>query len=318
MDKKVNIIIVNYNCCQDTLSCIESLLKSNYNNYQIYIIDNNSSDDSIDIIVKWIKNKNILLEVLDVDAFNHKKIKPVIIKEITLIKNDVNEGFGSANNVVLNFLIQHTDNSEYVWLLNPDTVVEKDVILDLVTLAYKKEKVIIGNVIHYFNKPEKILFCGGFKIKKIIHGITRVTDCNDINQVDAITGASLFTNIRTFKKLGLLSEEYFMYWEETDFCINASRKGFIFDINTKSKIFDHVGSVSNNNFLREYLYLLNGLRFYKKYYNHLLPFILVSTFLKLAKALLSQNTIKQKALWYAHIDFFKLLLGRSIDVKKRL
>lgn len=319
MNNKVNIVIVNYNCSEDTLSCIESLLYSTYKNYHIYIVDNNSNDKSIDNIIQWTKDNNVRLDIFNNETFKKQKnVQPLVLPKITLIKSDTNGGFAYANNIVLDYLTNYANKNEYVWMLNPDTIVEKNVMLELLQIGLRKEKVIVGNIIYYFNQPEKILFCGGFKINKMLHGITQITNCYQIKDLEVITGSSLFTSINTFNELGLFPKDYFMYWEETDFCTNAIRKGYTFDVNTKSKIFDHVGSVSNSNFLREYLYLLNGLRFYKKYYPSKIVIIYISTIIKLFKALLFENTIKKRALYYAHIDFISELFGKKINVKKRL
>ena len=92
----------------------------------------------------------------------------------------------------------------------------------------------------------------------------------------------------------------------------------LIEVNSKSKIFDHVGATSNSNFLREYLYILNGLRYYKKYHQNRLTLILFSTLAKLIKALFFFDKIKLKALYYGHVDFFKVLKGENIDIKKRI
>ena len=315
---RVNIIIVNYNSWEDILACIQSIFNSTHTNYQIFIIDNNSKDNSINKIKNSLSESNKSFVDIDIKDFqNNSFINQIEKCEVVLFKNHQNVGFGAGNNVALKFLITNR-NDEYVWLLNPDTEVEKNVMNDLMEITSLKNKIITGNLIHYYNQRNEIMYCGGFRVKTYIHGIKRIVNYKDKDKISSIAGASLFTPLETFIDLGLLPEEYFMYWEETDFCTKALINGYNFEVNLKSKIFDRVGSASNSNFIREYLYLLNGLRYYKKYYNSHLFFILLSSFAKFFKALAYLNKTKLKALFLAHIDFFKILLGKEINIKARI
>ena len=316
--RKVNIIIVNYNSWEDLLTCIKTVNNSIYSNYQIFIVDNDSQDISIEKIkASSLEEKKTLVSININDFLNNSFINQIDNCEVVLVINNENEGFGAGNNVALKYLVNNRDD-EYVWLLNPDTEVEKNVLSDLVEITQPKRKIITGNLIHYFNDRDRIMYCGGFKVKKYIHGIKRITNYKYKDQLSAIAGASLFTQLSSFKDLGLLPEEYFMYWEETDFCTKALKNGYSFEVNCKSKIYDHVGSASNSNFIREYLYLLNGLRYYRKYYNSHLFFILLSSLLKFLKALIFTNKVKLKALFWAHLDFCKILLGKEINIKERI
>jgi len=318
MEPRVNIISVNYNSAEDILQCIFSLRKSTYKSFQLFIVDNQSTDDSIRIIRNEFTN-----EAISFSEFTPKEIlkdtqrSTIKNKEVVLIKNDENKGFAAGNNVALQFLLQERKN-EFIWLLNPDVELEPDVMANLVTLYQGRKKLILGNLIHHYANREKIMFCGGFQVKKLSHGINNITQKKNIAKIDAISGASFFTKMDTFRELGLLPETYFMYWEETDFCTLAKKHKYQFDVNTKSKIYDKIGTSSNNNFTREYLYLLNGLRYYKKYYWHYIPLIVLSTFAKLAKAIVFDSKIKKRAVFFGHIDFFKLCLGREIDIKSRI
>jgi len=317
VNRKVNIIIVNYNCWMFTIECISSLLKSTNTNFNVFIIDNQSTDNSINEIKEWSNHKRLGYTCVPGNTERIEKYLSSHISLITLIKNNNNDGFGAGNNVILKPL-NKIFRDEYVWLLNPDTEVEPEVLQDLLYLSRNKQKILVGNIIHYFSAKNDVMYCGGFKVRKFIHGVVDVKKEKDIQHIEAIAGASIFTHISTFQDLGVLPEDYFMYWEETDFCTKAKQAGYTFEVNTKSKIFDHVGATSNSNFLREYLYLLNGLRFYKKYYLAYLPIILMSTIAKYFKSLVFEDNVKQQAIFYAHIDFFKILFAKKVDVLQRI
>jgi hypothetical protein len=314
----VNIVIVNYNCWEDTVSCLNSIKSSTYTNFQIFIIDNASINPDLSNICDWLSKYNFSYKLIEREKLNkNEQVDSFNEASVILIKNHENRGYGAGNNVALNYLVKNR-KEEFVWLLNPDTVIQNKVIEDLVDLANDKKKNILGNVMHHYDDKEKIIRYGGFKVRNLIHGISYITKQSQVNKLDAISGASFFTRSVTFSELGFLPEEYFMYWEETDFCTKAIKNGYSFGVNNKSKIFDRGGTLSNNNFLREYLYLFNGLKYYKKHKPFNLPLILISTVLKQVKAVAVGNNVKRKAIFYAHLDFISLMMGKEIDVQKRI
>ncbi len=314
MNKKVNILFVNYNSGADLTACLSTLLRATYSHFCVYIVDNLSNDNSIEVIQDFCKREHVLIKTLTAQQWNTYSNNQV---KVVLIKNNQNNGFGAGLNVVLNKLLK-TKTDEYVWIVNPDIEIEENVLKEQVELINDKKKTIIGNSIYYFNNKSQIMYYGGFEVKKWWHGIKAVTQKENSNKLDAITGSSFLTHLSTFKEVGLFPETYFMYWEETDFCTKAKRMNYTFEVNNASKIYDKVASVTNHNFLREYFYLLNGLRYYKKYYPYHVPIILMSTFAKQIKAVFSFNKVKTKAIFWAHIDFLKILMGLKINVKKRI
>lgn len=300
------------------LHCLESLERSTYPHFQVFIVDNQSTDNSLEAIQAGcerlgISFVSIISEAMEADTTRD----PLGNAKVVLIQNEVNRGFAAGNNCALRFLLRNRSN-EYVWLLNPDVEVEKEVLQDLVTLHGNRDKVLVGNLIHYFDQPDKVMYCGGFQVNRWFHGIRNVITSENMNKLDAIAGTSIFTNLDTFRDLGLLPEDYFLYWEETDFCTRALRQGYHFDVNTKSIILDRVGATSDSNFTREYLYILSGLRYYRKFYTGHLPVLLLSTFAKQMKALIFGPKLKSRAICFGNIDFIKLWMGRPIDVKRRI
>lgn len=312
---RVNIILVNYNSSKDTLACILSLVNSDYKQFQIFIVDNKSEQSEIDVLQEGLKAHHIDYKSLKKAELDKEVGK--LTFSVILIENDENGGYAAGNNVALTFISEHRPE-EFAWLINPDTQVEAEVLSDLTQLCREHQKAIVGNVMYDFNEPDKLIRYGGFKVNRRVHGITYISDKNEIAEMTAVSGASFFTRIRTFNDLGLLPEDYFMYWEETDFCSNALQQGYKLLVNTKSRVFDKGGTASNSSFLREYLYLLNGLRYYRKFMPRALPLIILSTIAKHVFAFFSGNWIKVRAIYYAHIDFIKLLFGREINVLQRI
>ena len=151
---KVEVIILNWNGVSDTLDCLASLKKVNYKNFEVIVVDNNSSGNDVEII----ENK-----------FGD------FAKEI--IVNSANLGFSGGNNVGIKYALGN--NAEYVLLLNNDTVVEPD-LLD-VLLEKIESNIQIGIVapqINYFDEPNKIWTEGG-KISKL-----RGAGCADSDRIE--------------------------------------------------------------------------------------------------------------------------------------
>lgn len=196
--KNVYILILNWNSWRDTIECIESVLKSDYKNFQVVLIDNNSQDNSVEYIKKYLERK--IFPELSANNKLKDKVKPFfeekipyicyseeeallggdIKKEETLtisneieypvviIKNKENYGFAKGNNIGLKFIFNRNDY-KYVWFLNNDTVVEKDTLFNLIKEGEKDNKIgFIGSVIRYYDKPELIQTIGGGKFYPIL------------------------------------------------------------------------------------------------------------------------------------------------------
>ena len=111
---KVYIIILNYNGFSDTVNCIKSIQKSIYKEYQIILVDNNSDDNSLNEIIKYLDSSNLEYNFSDVFfADNNKQTK----KDIVIIKNNENLGYASGNNVGMRYALQYED-CDFLWILN--------------------------------------------------------------------------------------------------------------------------------------------------------------------------------------------------------
>lgn len=286
MIKKVYIIIVNYNGWQDTIECVESILKSTYTNYQIIIIDNDSKNDSIanlklyldDQINIWISKSHPLHKM-----FSHRIKKPIrysffdeedkfinqrygLEDTVLLVKANSNAGFSSGNNIALKYILKKQEDA-CIWLLNPDMIINNNSLVKLLTCADEHQKKIFGTIHKNYDKPDLTVLYGGWKVFKNLGVVRPILNKSSISSLDFISGGSLFTHIDNFIKVGLLPEEYFLYWEEADWCEQARRKGLDFRVCEESICYDKgstsIGSGSN---LAEYLYTLNSLRYAQKFY----------------------------------------------------
>jgi GT2 family glycosyltransferase len=242
-DPLVAIIILNWNGWEDTIECLESVFQMDYINYFVVVVDNNSTDGSIDKIIDYSKGKiKINSEFIRYDPHN-KPIETIcinhvesetrypIIGKLTIISNETNEGFAKGNNTALSYSMNLNPN--YFLLLNNDTVVDKYFLKKLVKEGTNYNKVgFLGPKIYYYNNPKKI-WCAGGKIDwKVSRGIHIGINEFDIGQydknriVDYVNGAAFFIKREVIDQLGLLDEKYFLYFEETDFTLRGNSIGY--------------------------------------------------------------------------------------------
>jgi GT2 family glycosyltransferase len=297
MSKKVYIVILNYNGWQDTIECLESILNNNYKNYQIIVVDNNSPNNSMEYIINWaggkqevIYDENSQLKHLS-QPFEHKPLDYIYYNKeealkggnaeqeeklnnpIIFIQAGENGGFAAGNNIGIKYAIVKND-FEYVWLLNNDTVIEKSSLSSLVINANKNKLGISGSALMYYHSPEEIQAYGG-TVNRFFGTGSHILNKNKIkNELDYIVGASFLINKKVIDKIGLLPEEYFLYYEETDYCFNARNNEFKLGIDINSIVFHKEGSTTGTNQdatkkseFSDILSLKNRIKFHKKYLN---------------------------------------------------
>ena len=214
----ISIIVLNYNAGELLLNCINSLKKSTYQNIEILVVDNISSDDS------------------------HTKCKKQF-PDIKLIQNRKNLGYCGGNNVGIK-----EAKGEFIVILNPDTIVEENW-LDEMFNAFNEfgdglyqPKIISLNESDIIQSTGNMIHAFGFgfardKGKKIIE------KKEEIEKIGYASGTCLFTTKKVLEKVGLLDEFLFLYHDDLDLGWRAAQIGINSYYVPKSKIF-HAESYS--------------------------------------------------------------------------
>lgn len=214
---KVIIIVLNWNGWGDTLECLASLQRLDYSNYQVIVVDNGSTDDSVMRIREYAPH-------------------------VELLETGRNLGFSAGCNVgIVRALEQAAD---YVWLLNNDTTVDPGALTSLVHTAMSDARTgATGSAIYSAHTPHQLEAWGGGRINfwlgRSRHAKQPVPD----NVIDFLTGASILISRTVIEHLGLLDEGFFMYWEDTDYCFRLRRAGYRIAVAGQSRIW-HKGSAS--------------------------------------------------------------------------
>ena len=183
---KVSIIIVNYNGKELLQKCLDSLLKVNYDNFEIILVDNNSTDGSVEFITK-----------------NY----PSLI----IIKLDSNKGFAEPNNVAAKI-----SKGKYLLFLNNDTVVTPNFISEMVKVMETDKKIAICQSL--LLKPDGSVDSSGDFIDHLGVVYNSKTEIDEIREVSSARGASMLIRSDIFEKLDGFDQKFFVTFEDVDLC----------------------------------------------------------------------------------------------------
>ncbi len=219
---KVEIVILNWNGWEDTIECLESLKNNDYTEYTVVVVDNASSGNDVQILRERFGD------------------------EITIIENDRNYGFPEGCNIGLRHALQ--GDSDYILLLNNDTTVDPQFLVELVKIAEQDPEVgIVGSKILYYHAPNRIQAAGG-RIIWLIGYIGQYGKQEDHGQYDGVFerdyvfGTSLLLSRALIEKVGLMDPFYFFGVEEYDYCTRARRAGFKVVYTSASRVWHKVGA----------------------------------------------------------------------------
>jgi GT2 family glycosyltransferase len=207
MDSNFLIVLVNYNNWEDTLECIDSLKKSGVKDLNILIVENCSSNDSL------------------------QKLKTAG-QSIKIISTQKNLGFTGGNNLGIKYAIKN--KYVYVILLNNDTIVDINNPIKLLIdeMEHNKDATLGTGRIFYYPDKNRIWYNGGKLIKwrgMAIHFNYRknknaLTLTNELKNVDFISGCFMCIRLSDIASLGFLDDNFFMYSDDVEFCARALKK----------------------------------------------------------------------------------------------
>lgn len=252
---KVYIILVNWNGWKDTIECLESVFRNDYLPYQVIVCDNGSQDDSLENIKRWATGKleNEVLPSNPLYSLSFPPVrKPISFIEYTreefdavrninpadarliLIQNAANLGFAGGNNVGIRYALDREDFS-HVWLLNNDVVIKPDALSCLVRrMNEKKDAGMCGSTIPYYSAPDTVWTLGGGIYNKWLSRSRSVGNMEPLRDaasrfnveetIDYLAGASMLVSRAFLHEVGLLNEEYFLYFEEPDWALRGKGK----------------------------------------------------------------------------------------------
>lgn len=264
---KVYLVILNWNGFGDTKECLESVAKLRLKNIElrVVVVDNGSSDGSVRKIKAILRSK----------SFAGRGI---------IIKNEMNLGFAGGNNVGIKYAMEK--GADWVTVLNNDTVVDKDLIVQLIKAGEKHKKAgILSPKIFFakgyeyhkerYKKEElgKVIWYAGGEIDwNNVYGTNRGMDETDRGQYDKpqklefATGACMMMRVKALEEVGGFDEKYFMYLEDADLSQRMISKGWEVWYEPKAMLWHKVAQSSGiGSDLNDYFITRNRLLFAIRY-----------------------------------------------------
>lgn len=276
----VYIVIVNYKKWEDARECLDFLFRSDYQQFSVILVDNNSGNGSLQKLMEWADSpaqatsadlpfhtgdlrKPIGYRLFDRKEWERTTADRAVLPRLIFVQNDSNSGFAAGNNVALRPLIA---DDAWVWLLNPDMIVQADTLSESVRFAIEQPfRTISGPVVKQYDPPHAIHIYGGARINRKSGTVVFLKEQAELPRLDYISGGALFTHTAHLREIGLLPEEYFLYWEETDWCFRAKEKGYAMKVCETAICYDKIGTTIGRGFLAEYYYTRNGLIFLSRH-----------------------------------------------------
>lgn len=204
-------VVLNHESSADTLRCVERVGASRYADLTTIVVDNGSS------------------------AADRKALASSLLGEVELIETESNLGYAGGNNVGIREARRR--GAAFTWILNPDTLVEEDTLERLLATADRfPDAGIFGPRLYEPGPPPRRIAAGGGSVNWRRCGITKHIDFGELETVaiatepyvvDYVVGAAMLVRSGVFDGIGLLPEEYFLYFEETEFCLSAAKVGWM-------------------------------------------------------------------------------------------
>lgn len=300
---RIGIVLVHLNSYSDTSLCLKSLRSMTYPNVEVIVVDNGSIDGTGEIL----KNE---------------------FPEVTHIRSEDNFGFSGGNNIGIDHAMRN--GCEHVLLLNNDTIVTPSFLEPLVDrlLTEKNVAAVSGKIYYYpasIKGREKIIWYAGVyqKWHTGYHHIGVIEE--DKGQFETpmkviyASGCLMLMNGEVIKLIGGLGEEFFIYWEESDWCLRAKEIGYECWYEPKSMIDHNFRSAPfgrGETPFYMYMQMRNSFIFASRHFHgwlkvrhHLFyPIYITYYFLTLVRY---KNFRGAKAIFYGIIDYFRGFRGKQ-------
>ncbi len=250
----VLIIVLNWMKYEDTVNCVNSLLKLSYPNFKIMVVDNHSLNESVEVL---------------------KKTFP----DILLVQSPENNGYAAGNKLGVDYALKN--NFDAVWILNNDCTVRPDSLSALVESYKRNGNALYSNLTLMSENPDVIHYAGTYKIDEDLQPDKYPTydklkgklleDHKNflIEKPARIYGHSMFIPVDVIKKYGFMDTKYFMFCEETDYTLSLHKLG-ISSIFVPAAIITHISTSTfklsdKMKYVGTYYGIRNSLLFDKKF-----------------------------------------------------
>jgi len=290
-------IILNFQGSKDTIGCLQALQRMPDKPSRTIIVDNGSGDGSVDSIKEWLGTENISFLCLDCDTDIPVFSESAAAYALVCLPD--NNGYAAGNNAGISLALRDSACRAF-WILNNDTEPQSGALKALChCLNASPEKGMAGSTLAYYHNHDRVQCAGGFSFNSFL-GTTKAVcgefvlslamamNTQEVNEkISYISGASLFIRREVIESIGLLAEEYFLYYEDTEFGLRARKRGYGLAWAPDSLVFHKEGGSSGASSgagkssmtrppLIDYLSLRNRMYLMRSSFPYTLPFAVAS------------------------------------------
>ncbi len=242
--EKVCVVICNWNKVQDLLDCVESVLKSNYSNFDIVVVDNGSEPQHL------------------------SEIKKLLPSKVHLIENPINVGGAGGFNLGIQYALNQKIYDS-LWILDNDIIVDPDCLSQLIhELRTSEKNGIVGSMILRMDFPDKLQELGAYidpKECSVNLYMRNYTVSNVKPQpitVDYVPACSLLVDAAKLKNVGLMDQNYFLYFDDADWCVRFKSAGYDIRATPLAKVWHKAGGANKTSSIPIYYYWRNMIHFF--------------------------------------------------------
>ncbi|WP_114969827.1 glycosyltransferase family 2 protein [Rhodoferax ferrireducens] len=248
--KQVDVVVLNWNGWEDTIVCLASLQQQDYPSFNLIVVDNGSTDGSVDQIMK-------------------------AMPMVELLQTGANLGFGGGCNVGIRHALAR--GADYVWLINSDAIVDTHALSALVRVADQNLALgSVGSILYEVDTVDRVQLWGGGRVQ-LWSGQSRHQLAP--GPLDFISGASVLLRCSAIKEVGLFDQTaFFMYWEDTDLAFRLRKAGWTLAVADDSKVWHkQSASLGKRSPLLDEYFTQSGVRFLMRHAP--IPFISIAVML---------------------------------------
>jgi GT2 family glycosyltransferase len=246
-DPSVHAVVVNWNGRELLEPCLRTLLASRYANLSVTVVDNASTDGSREFVAEEFP-------------------------QVRLVANDENLGYAAGANAGLAGVA--AEGGDFALLMNNDTEVDPDAVASLVEAAREHPRAaFVGPMIYYHDRPDVIWSAGGrisYWTGDVRHVGIRERDrgqYDGVRDVDYVTACAVLVAVKPLGEIGMMDASYFMYNEDTDWCVRAAERGYAVLVAPRAKVWHKVSMSSGGGLTSYKIYhrFLSTFRFFRRH-----------------------------------------------------
>lgn len=245
--KQTGIVICNYNKCQDVLNCIQSVLESRYTDYDLFVVDNASTDDSVAQITQKYGDR------------------------LTLLVNKENLGGSGGFNTGLRKIL--ASGYEYAVCLDNDILVDENAIGALADfLNHHPETGMVGSIVYHMEEPDYVQQYGlnidfnNYVAETLYSNHPHDDSIPEMMYCDTVATCSMMVRTGILSQTGIMPEDNFIYWDDMEWGYRCNLAGYKVAVTKQSVVLHRMGAkkVSVNTFPTYYMWR-NWIHFFMRY-----------------------------------------------------